>query len=96
MIKEESRFATSTVFEGMTSIRALLDNLKDGVKNARKIANVWSVIGTGNGIEIIAETAMTISSLAKQMINNADVILRTEKLVAEGKLHDSAIEKLVR
>lgn len=44
----------------------------------------------------LAETAMTISSLAKQMINNADVILRTEKLVAEGKLKDSAIQKLVR
>ena len=40
MIKEESRFASSTVFEGMTSIRALLDNLKDGVKNARKIEKI--------------------------------------------------------
>ena len=40
MIKEESRFATSTVFEGMTSIRALLDNLKDGVENARKIEKI--------------------------------------------------------
>ena len=46
--------------------------------------------------KVIAETAMTISSLAKQMINNADVILRTEKLMAEGKLKDSSIEKLVR
>ena len=44
----------------------------------------------------IADTAMTISSLAKQMINNADVILRTEKLISEGKLKDSTIEKLVR
>lgn len=39
---------------------------------------------------------MTVSSLAKQMINNADVVLRTEKLVAEGKLKDSAIQKMVR
>jgi hypothetical protein len=46
--------------------------------------------------KIVSETAMTISSLAKQMINNADVILRTEKLIAEGKLKDSSIEKLVR
>ena len=46
--------------------------------------------------KVFAETAMTISSLAKQMINNADVILRTEKLMAEGKLKDSTIEKLVR
>ena len=44
----------------------------------------------------LAETVMTISSLAKQMINNADVVLRTEKLISEGKLKDSAIEKLVR
>lgn len=44
----------------------------------------------------LADVAMTVSSLAKQMINNADVILRTEKLVAEGKLKDSTIEKLVR
>lgn len=44
----------------------------------------------------IAELAMTVSSLAKQMINNADVVLRTEKLVAEGKLKQSAIESLIR
>lgn len=44
----------------------------------------------------IADMAMTISSLAKQMINNADVVLRTEKLVAEGKLRDSMIEKMIR
>lgn len=43
-----------------------------------------------------ADIAMTVSSLAKQMINNADVVLRTEKLVAEGKLKESVIEKLVR
>lgn len=43
-----------------------------------------------------AEIAQTISSLAKQMINNADVVLRTEKLIAEGKLKNSTIEKLVR
>lgn len=40
MIKEESRFAKSTVFEGMTSIRALLDNLKDGIDGARKIEKI--------------------------------------------------------
>ena len=43
-----------------------------------------------------AELSQTISSLAKQMINNADVGLRTEKLVAEGKLENSNIEKLIR
>lgn len=44
----------------------------------------------------LAEISQTVSSLAKQMINNADVVLRTEKLVAEGKLKESAIQKLVR
>ena len=43
-----------------------------------------------------AELSQTISSLAKQMINNADVVLRTEKLLAEGKLENSNIEKLIR
>ena len=39
--------------------------------------------------------SQTISSLAKQMINNADIVLRTDKLVAEGKLQNSNIVKLV-
>lgn len=39
--------------------------------------------------------AQVVSSLAKQMINNADVILRTEKLTSEGKLKDSRIEKIL-
>ncbi len=43
-----------------------------------------------------AEISQTISSLAKQMINNADVVLRTDKLVAEGKLQNSTIERLIR
>lgn len=42
-----------------------------------------------------ADISQTISSLAKQMINNADIVLRTNKMVAEGILHDSAIEKMI-
>ena len=42
------------------------------------------------------EISQTISSLAKQMINNADIVLRTDKLIAESKLKDSNIEKLLR
>lgn len=42
-----------------------------------------------------AEISQTISSLAKQMINNADVVLRSDKLVAEGKLVNSNIQKLI-
>lgn len=40
MIKEAERFASSTVFEGMTSIRAIIDNLKDNKSNARKIEKI--------------------------------------------------------
>lgn len=37
-----------------------------------------------------------IARLAKQMINNADVVLRTDKLIVEGKLSKtSAIKKIV-
>lgn len=43
----------------------------------------------------LADVAMVISSLAKQMINNADVVLRTEKLVSEGKLKESEIKKML-
>lgn len=44
----------------------------------------------------LADIAMVVSSLAKQVINNADVVLRTEKLVAEGKLKESAIQGIIR
>ena len=43
----------------------------------------------------LADVATVVSSLAKQMINNADVILRTEKLIAERKLNESKIEKMI-
>ena len=43
----------------------------------------------------LADVAQTVSSLAKQMVNNADVILRTEKLVSDGKLKNSEIVKLI-
>lgn len=41
------------------------------------------------------EISQTISALAKQMINNADIVLRAEKLVYEGKLRGSNIEKMI-
>jgi hypothetical protein len=41
------------------------------------------------------ELSMTISSLAKQMINNADIVLRTNKLVAEGTIKNSTIERMI-
>lgn len=42
------------------------------------------------------ETSQVIASLAKQMINNADVVLRAEKLMDEGKLKGSSIKSLVK
>ena len=42
------------------------------------------------------EISQTIASLAKQMINNADIVLRAEKLMGEGKLVNSNIEKMIR
>ena len=42
------------------------------------------------------ERTQQITSIAKQMINNADVILRTNKLVAEKKLENSDIEGLIK
>ena len=41
------------------------------------------------------EKSDMIARLAKQMINNADVILRTDKLISEGKLKQSTITKVV-
>ena len=41
------------------------------------------------------EISQTIASLAKQMINNADIVLRTDKLVSDGKLQNSHIERMV-
>lgn len=38
----------------------------------------------------------SVARLAKQMINNADVVLRTDKLIAEGKLVASLNFSLLR
>lgn len=43
----------------------------------------------------VAEIAVVVSSLAKQMINNADVVLRAEKIFSEKKLGESNIMDMV-
>lgn len=43
----------------------------------------------------VAEISSFISSLAKQMINNADIVLRRDKMISEGKLKNSAINKMI-
>ena len=47
--------------------------------------------------ERIKETqiSQTIASLAKQMINNADIVIRADRMRAEGKISDSRIDKMV-
>jgi len=44
---------------------------------------------------LVLTKADQISRLAKQMINGADVILRTDKLIAEGKLQNATIRQVV-
>lgn len=41
------------------------------------------------------EQSEIIARLAKQMINNADIVLRTNKLQGEGKLKNTAIVEMV-
>lgn len=41
------------------------------------------------------EISQTISILAKQMVNNADVVLRAEKMISEGRLRNSNIEAMI-
>lgn len=43
----------------------------------------------------IAENALVVSSLAKQMINNADVVLRSVKFMADYKMEDETIKDMV-
>lgn len=40
-------------------------------------------------------TSEVIAKLAKQMINNADVMLRRDKAKSEGKLANSALDKVI-
>lgn len=47
-------------------------------------------------VKVIYGKAESIARLAKQMINNADVVLRKDKLMSEGKIgKGDAISKLV-
>lgn len=64
----------------------------------------------GNRIDVVLKEGLTpeerqeeneqsklIVSIAKQMINNADLILRTEKLMSQTKqLDNSAISELIK
>ena len=81
--------------------------IKKTVENIRTLVELQKVLGerieSANSKDVDAETRKTdnetsqvIASLAKQMINNADVVLRAVKLVAEGKLKKtSSIKGLI-
>lgn len=43
----------------------------------------------------VAEFACVISSLAKQMINNADIVLRRDKMISECKMNNSTINSMI-
>ena len=42
-----------------------------------------------------SELSKTVSSLAKQMINNADIVLRADRLFADGKNEKAKIKQMV-
>ena len=42
------------------------------------------------------KTAESVAKLAKQMINNADVVLRADKIIADGTVQNTTIEKMVK
>lgn len=44
----------------------------------------------------VIKTAESVAKLAKQMINNADVVLRADKLIADGTVQNTTIEKMVK
>lgn len=44
----------------------------------------------------LMEKTNAVTTIAKQMINNADVILRTDKLVGKGELAENSITGLIR
>lgn len=76
-------------------MRMTLSELND--KLAEQIELLTGETKTWAEKKNIMESAMVVSSLAKQMINSADVMLRTGKLVGEKKVaEDSSIARFAR
>lgn len=72
----------------------LQDVLGQNIKSVNDIKTDGSV--STEEVKAIYGKAENIARLAKQMINNADVVLRSDKLIAEGKIQKTdAISKLV-
>lgn len=60
-----------------------------------ELKKVWNSEVMPRETQVKVLDTAAISSLAKQMINNADIILRTEKLVGEDRLKKSTIVKMI-
>ena len=59
-----------------------------------KIANDLAMNNEERKIE--NEKSEVIAKLAKQMINNADIILRADKLITENKSKNLTIKELIK
>lgn len=76
------------------TLMELQDVLGQNIKSVNDIKTDGSV--STDEVKAIYGKVENIARLAKQMINNADVVLRTDKLIAEGKIQKTdAISKLV-
>lgn len=76
------------------TLMELQDVLGQNIKSVNDIKTDGSV--STEEVKAIYGKAENIARLAKQMINNADVVLRTDKLIAEGKIQKTdTISKLV-
>ena len=42
------------------------------------------------------QTSEIIARLAKQMVNNADIVLRYDKMIADGKVKESAVGAMIK
>ncbi len=59
------------------------------------LGDMVSQVKNSNGDKEVSTKAESIARLAKQMINNADIILRTDKLRETQGVKTSAISKVV-
>lgn len=65
-------------------------------ENIKAVNDLDTETAAPENVKAIYGKAESIARLAKQMINNADVVLRKDKLMSEGKIgKGDAISKLV-
>lgn len=65
-------------------------------ENIKAVNDLNTEEAAPENVKAIYGKAESIARLAKQMVNNADVVLRKDKLMAEGKIgKDDAISRLV-